>query len=71
MVRNSARHHRVESWITVGFSKCVAPNQCTPEAHGDITDIATCICGAVQKTNINQQYREVGRWLESNEVEKE
>jgi hypothetical protein len=66
MARNTAHHtHRVKSWVTVDFRGCVSPDQCTPEAHGDITDIATCSCGAVQKTNINRQYREAGPWEET------
>jgi hypothetical protein len=65
MSRNATHRHQVMSWITVDFSECVSPYQCVPEAHGDITDIATCSCGAVQKTNINREYREVGSWEET------
>ena len=65
MTRNATHHHQVISWITVAFSGCVAPGRCVPEAHGDITDIAKCACGAVQKTNINRQYREIGPWEET------
>ena len=64
MASNSTHRHQVISWVTVDFSGCVAPGHCVPEAHGDITDIATCPCGAVQKTNINRQYREIGPWEE-------
>jgi hypothetical protein len=60
MASNSTHRHQVISWVTVGFNGCVAPDQCVPEAHGDITDIAKCSCGAVQKANINGKYREIG-----------
>jgi hypothetical protein len=65
MTSNTTHRHQVISWVTVDFSECVAPDQCVPEAHGDITDIARCSCGAVQKTNINRQYREIGPWEET------
>jgi hypothetical protein len=52
-------------WRTIDFSGCVAPDQCVPEAHGDITDIAKCSCGAAQKTNINREYSEIGPWEET------
>jgi hypothetical protein len=66
MVRSTNHQHQVISWVTVDFSGCVVPDQCVPEAHGDITDIAKCSCGAVQKTNINGEYREIGLWEEAN-----
>jgi hypothetical protein len=65
MARNTTDKHQVISWMTVEFSGCVAPEQCVPEAHDDITDIAKCSCGAMQQTNINQQYREIGPWEET------
>jgi hypothetical protein len=71
MARNTAHKHRVVSWLTVDFSGCVNPDHCTPEAHGHITDIAKCSCGAVQKTNINREYREIGPWEETNPAEEE
>ena len=58
MASNSTHQHQVSSWGTVDFSECVAPDQCIPEAHGDITDIARCVCGATRKANINGAYRE-------------
>jgi hypothetical protein len=65
MTRDTTHSHQVISWVTVGFHGCVAPDQCVPEAHGDITDIANCSCGAVQRTNINREYREIGPWEET------
>jgi hypothetical protein len=65
MASNTTHRHQGISWVTVDFSGCVAPGHCVPEAHGDITDIATCSCGAVQKTNVNRQYREIGPWEET------
>ena len=43
------------------FSEPVAWPE-NPEAHGGITRIETCRCGATRAININQQYRELGRW---------
>jgi hypothetical protein len=71
MARNTAHRHRVISWVTVEFRGCVAPDQCVPEAHGDITDIAKCSCGAVQKTNINREHREIGPWEEAGPTREE
>jgi hypothetical protein len=71
MARNTAHQHRVISWVTVNFSSCVAPDRCVPEAHGDITDIAKCSCGAVQRTNINREYREIGPWEEKDPAREE
>ncbi len=71
MPRNTNHQHQVISWVTVDFSGCVAPDQCVPEAHGDITDIAKCSCGAVQKTNINREYREIGPWEETDPAREE
>jgi hypothetical protein len=69
MARNTTHRHRVTSWVTVGFSGCVNPDHCTPEAHDHITDIAQCSCGALQRTNINQEYREIGPWGETDRKE--
>ena len=32
-------------------------------AHGGITRVETCGCGAVRKLNINGQHIEAGEWL--------
>jgi hypothetical protein len=66
MAGNTTHRHQVISWVSVEFSECVAPDQCVPEAHSHLTDIATCACGAVQRTNVNGEYREIGSWEETN-----
>jgi hypothetical protein len=65
MTRDITHKHQVSSWMTVIFSGCVAPDQCTPEAHGHVTDVSTCPCGAIQRTNVNRGYREIGPWEET------
>jgi hypothetical protein len=64
MGRNINHQHKVTSWLTMIFSECVAPDHCTPEAHGHITDVTRCYCGSTQRTNINRGYREIGPWDE-------
>jgi hypothetical protein len=65
MAGDTGHTHHAENWVTVVFQGCVAPDQCVPEAHGHVTDITTCYCGAVQKTNINRGHREIGPWGET------
>jgi hypothetical protein len=35
----------------VGFSHCVRPDDCHPAAHGGVTHIDHCRCGATRRTN--------------------
>jgi len=44
------------------FIGCVTPGDCNPYAHGNITQIETCWCGAWRKVNINYNFLEVGPW---------
>ena len=46
---------------------CVAPYRgaatpCEPAAHGGITRIETCSCGAQRRLNLNGGHREEGAW---------
>lgn len=36
-----------------------------PAAHGYVTTVAICRCGAVRHTNENQGHVERGRWIET------
>jgi hypothetical protein len=36
MARDTTHSHQVISWVSVEFSRCVAPELCVLEAHGDI-----------------------------------
>jgi hypothetical protein len=63
--------HRVDRALTKTrpFWGCVKPDQCLPEAHGGITDIEYCRCGAWRYVNRTAYARhdEVGRWHEPDE----
>jgi hypothetical protein len=53
---------------TVGFAACVADPRarhlCNPKAHGGVTHLETCICGATRRTNSTGEGRtEVGPWI--------
>ena len=55
--------HRPHTTKTVGFAYCVAPYDCTPAAHGGVTHIETCKCGATRRINSTGSHREeVGAW---------
>jgi len=55
------------------YQYCVAEGNrpCKPRAHGGISHIATCICGAVQYVNQNKQETEFGIWKEDETTDKE
>ncbi len=61
----SAHKHRKMSAAAreVPFSGPVAQPE-NPRAHGGITRIDLCSCGATRKTNISAGHSEVGRWEE-------
>jgi len=56
--------HKAKTRRIVGFSHCVcvAPRRCDGRAHGGLTEIARCRCGAERRTNVNQGFRERGEW---------
>lgn len=52
--------------------RCVAPcafparrraRRPNPAAHGNITEVCICRCGAEKRININQEHIERGAWL--------
>lgn len=53
--------HRVKTYQDRAFFGPVRHPE-KPAAHGNITRIASCACGAVRRTNINGSHREVGQW---------
>jgi hypothetical protein len=67
MVNNATHVHIVRKWHTQPFQDCVAPDWCTPEAHGHITDVVECRCGAIKLSNINGPNREIGPWQRATE----
>jgi hypothetical protein len=54
--------HRTESSRTIPFTGPVATERQNPRAHGGVTEIATCKCGATRLTNRNQGHVERGQW---------
>ena len=60
--RKGAHRHAVARTEDVGFRGPVAfPGN--PAAHGNICVVATCRCGAVRHTNVNQSHIERGVWI--------
>lgn len=62
MMNHATPAHIVRRWRTQAFEDCVAPDWCNPKAHGHLTDVVLCFCGAIQWTNVNGPYREIGPW---------
>lgn len=55
--------HQVRKSVTRCFSGAVGPAaDQNPAAHGNVTEIETCACGAVRKRNVNGGHEEVGTW---------
>jgi len=47
----------------VPYGWCVQPWRCVEGAHGNVTRIDVCRCGAQRQTNINQNHVERGSWV--------
>lgn len=48
-----------------GFAACVAKHpytDCEPAAHGGVTFIETCECGATRRRVSNGRFGEIGTW---------
>lgn len=48
--------------LEIPFQSCVNGAACHPGAHGNITVIDTCRCGAMRRANLNQQHYESSGW---------
>jgi hypothetical protein len=57
-----AGHHAVTSEDRAYTGVVVNPIKENRAAHGNITRVETCSCGAVRQININQEHHEQGRW---------
>ena len=57
--------HRPSSRRTVPFAGAVNTSRPNPRAHGNVTEIATCRCGATRRTNRNQGWVEYGEWADA------
>lgn len=49
------------------FVGCVRPASCEPCAHGNVTRIDVCRCGARRAMNINQAFVESSGWRREDE----
>lgn len=58
------KHSRQKTY-DYGYSACVDPDGCDPIAHGNITRIDFCACGAERRENINAGHHEKGGWHET------
>lgn len=54
--------HKAADSRDVAFSGPVSIDRENPAAHGNITQIDRCRCGAERRTNINQHHVERGEW---------
>jgi len=54
--------HRPAQRRTVPFVGPLQSRHPNPRAHGNVTEIATCNCGATRRTNRNFGYEEHGAW---------
>jgi len=54
--------HAAVSTTERPFSECVRPYACGGAAHGGITLIETCSCGASRSVNVNGRHGESGPW---------
>ena len=61
--------HRIETTQDRPFTGPVVfePAKQKPAAHGNITRIDVCKCGATRRTNINGRATERGPWITANE----
>lgn len=50
---------------TRGFGFCARPERCNPSAHGYVTHVDYCACGATRRTNENGSRYECGPWIEA------
>lgn len=57
-------HHHIATFGVLGPFKGPAPGALLPDprAHGNITDMQQCICGATRQVNLNQGFVEHGAW---------
>jgi hypothetical protein len=59
-----AHQHRATETTTRPFAGPVNTRRHNRAAHGNITRIDRCSCGAERRTNINGRHKERGPWKE-------
>ena len=60
-----AHQHRAAKRTERPYSGPVAARKQNPAAHGNVTRVETCTCGAERKVNINGHHTERGPWQEA------
>lgn len=58
------RHRNYGERRIVGWSHCVAATACSGAAHGGITYIEHCRCGAERRIESNGRHEAKGSWLD-------
>lgn len=60
--------HREKTSSMTGWQHCVARGSCSGAAHGAVTLISRCACGAVRKVESNGRHQESSGWYEDNKT---
>ena len=58
----TAHRHRPASTRTICWSYCVAAGRCSGAAHGNVTHVETCSCGATRAEEVNGTFIARGAW---------
>lgn len=59
--------HKKKIERIVCWSDCVNPENCSGAAHGNITLLQTCSCGAEQRVEVNGFHKNRSGWLTSSD----
>ena len=60
---NRHAHRAVGPSTTVGWTHCVADGPCSGRAHGAVTHLDRCSCGALRHTESNGRHVVRGPWV--------
>lgn len=64
-----AHKHKASTSRTTAFLGPVGPAEDQdPCAHGGISYLQRCACGATRRVNVNGSHIEMGEWVEAEEV---
>lgn len=61
--RPTTHQHRSATKTTWGWTACVTDGACDGRAHGGITRVARCRCGAVREAEENGGVARRGGWM--------
>lgn len=66
MVGKNGCEHGIDNETAEGevhpFDHCVSGEDCDQRAHGCVTYVETCGCGATREANVNGTWEERGPW---------